>query len=206
MIASFTRSLSKEQRKWPTIDRELFAIITACRKYHNYLVTGHFQVYTDHRPLLALTKPKGIKGYRFDGWAIEINRYRFTVYYIPGPQNHLPDALSRIKYNFENQGQCIDKLTSEELADKCTKHPEVCIVEADASEEEPESGTQELSQVSSQELREHLLSSQDTRNAVKDDVIKSLQETDPYCRRITAILGGQDKIHSKIRRRFVEDY
>lgn len=75
VVAYGSRILTKTEKRWPTYERELWAIIWAIRHFRQYL-TGHpFRIITDHKPLFSLRKmaldcdPTG----RRARWALEID-------------------------------------------------------------------------------------------------------------------------------------
>ena len=53
-------------------------------------------VYTDHKPLLILTKSKNITNSKLYRWALLIQEYNVTLKYIRGSGNQAADLMSRI--------------------------------------------------------------------------------------------------------------
>lgn len=169
LIESFTKTLSPTQQRWPTIDRELFAIVHACRKYYRYLITKPFVIYTDHKPLLAITKTRGIRSKRLESWAIELNEFRFRIFHVKGIDNQMSDALSRVEHSHENQSQGEEV---HQLTNQITGEVECCYIDEDSNskeneqeseaevipEEVPES--QNSQHFNNQELRYNLIGSQ----------------------------------------------
>jgi len=51
-----SKTLNNAQKKLPTIERELFAFTFSCKKFRIQLHGHHFEVFTDHQPLVGLTK------------------------------------------------------------------------------------------------------------------------------------------------------
>ena len=98
VIAYDSKVLSKQQRRWPTYDKELWAIVHAVRRFNQYTVGTEFEVVTDHKPLTGV--PKSIDVER-DGtgrrgrWAIELSSYQFQVIVRPGREHGNADAMSR---------------------------------------------------------------------------------------------------------------
>lgn len=77
-----------------TYVRELYAITEAIKKWRQYLMGRHFRVFTDQRSLKhILTQvtqtPEQHK------WAAKLLGYDFEVFYKPGKDNRVADALSR---------------------------------------------------------------------------------------------------------------
>ena len=40
------------------LDREALAVVFAVKKFHQFLYSRHFKIYTDHKPLLGLLHPE----------------------------------------------------------------------------------------------------------------------------------------------------
>ena len=95
-IAYFSKTLSKPERKWSTIEKELYAIVHALRKYGKELADNYFEIYTDHKPLLVLNRLKDIRNARLNRWGIELSAFRFKVKHINGVDNEIADGLSRL--------------------------------------------------------------------------------------------------------------
>lgn len=53
-------------------------------------------VNSDHRPLQWLHNLKGPNS-KLQRWKIKLNEYDFDIKYLPGKENHVANALSRIK-------------------------------------------------------------------------------------------------------------
>ena len=98
VLAYASKVLSKTERRWPTYDKELWAIVWAIRHFRQYLVGGSFEVQTDHKPLLnapqSISVDKDATGRR-GRWAVELSTYDFTVTYRKGSDNGNADAMSR---------------------------------------------------------------------------------------------------------------
>ena len=98
VIAYDSKVLTKQQRRWPTYDKELWAIVHAIRRFNQYTVGAEFEVVTDHKPLTGV--PESINVER-DGtgrrgrWAIELSSYQFRVVVRPGRDHGNADAMSR---------------------------------------------------------------------------------------------------------------
>jgi hypothetical protein len=86
------------QKNYSTFDRELLAAHRAIRHFRYMLDGTPFTIRTDHKPIVtALIKPG-------DAWTARQQRHLFaiaetgcTMEYIPGANNPVADALSRIE-------------------------------------------------------------------------------------------------------------
>ena len=98
VVAYDSKVLSRQQRKWPTYDKELWAVVHAIRRFRPYTTGSRFEVVTDHKPLANI--PKSIDTER-DGtgrrgrWAIELSSYEFDVIIKAGVEHANADSMSR---------------------------------------------------------------------------------------------------------------
>ena len=95
VIAYLSQKLSKSQTRWPTIQRELFAIMVALKKLEFYILGNKIDIFTDHKPLLGLLHSKPTN-HVIERWLSNLSRYNFTLHYIKGSENLSADYLSRI--------------------------------------------------------------------------------------------------------------
>jgi cleavage and polyadenylation specificity factor subunit 1 len=92
-VEFISKSLTKTERRWATIEQEAYAIFYALRKWEQHLRDVHFTVYTDHKNLTYIDKELTPKIVR---WKLAVQEYKFDVVHIPGEQNVVADALSRL--------------------------------------------------------------------------------------------------------------
>ena len=98
VVAYASRVLNKTERRWPTYDKELWAIVWSIRHFRQYLVGTPFTIVTDHKPLLNIPRSIVIESDatgRRGRWAIELSSYEFAVQYTKGAENSNADAMSR---------------------------------------------------------------------------------------------------------------
>ena len=80
VIQYLSKKLSEGQQKWPTIEREAYAIVYTVNKLRHYLLGSKFTVYTDHKPLKSLFTSE-MKNARIQRWAIMLEEYGCQVEY-----------------------------------------------------------------------------------------------------------------------------
>ena len=95
VIAYASRNLQPAELKFPIIEKEALALIWGINYFRSYLFGSKFLVYTDHKPLryMATTKNPSM---RLQRWAASLSEYDFEIVFIPGKENVVADALSRI--------------------------------------------------------------------------------------------------------------
>jgi len=118
-IAFFSRKLRPPQQKYSTFDRELLAIHLATRHFRHLLEGVPFTIRTDHKPLLtALTKST-------DAWTARQQRHLSaiaetgcTIEYVPGIDNPVADALSRVEISTVQIGVDYTALANAQASDE----------------------------------------------------------------------------------------
>ena len=95
VISVMSKSFDKAQTLYSANKRELYAVLLALRRFHDWIWGRSFHLYTDHRALTAIfTTPKVSRN--LHDWVSEISQYQFKPQYVPGAQMAFPDALSRL--------------------------------------------------------------------------------------------------------------
>ena len=96
MVVSFAaRTLNEAERNYTTGERELLAIKWSVRKFRCYLYGRHFEVITDHKPLIHVKTAKN-PSERSLKWILELEEYDIAFRHRPGKLNVIADVLSRI--------------------------------------------------------------------------------------------------------------
>lgn len=95
-VGYFSKKLTASQRSYSTIEKEALSMILAIEHFEVY-VNGPFPivVYTDHNPLVYIDKFKH-KNSRLMRWSIYLQSYNLDIVHIPGKNNIMADALSRM--------------------------------------------------------------------------------------------------------------
>ena len=99
-IAYFSRKMSPTQRRYPTIEQEILAIVEVLKEYRNFLLGATINIFTDHTNLLFNSSTKDCV-FR---WKQKIEEYAPTIPYVKGHINVETDALRRLPKIETNQG------------------------------------------------------------------------------------------------------
>ena len=91
-IAYFSRKLSPTQRRYPTIEQEMLAIVKVLKDYRNFLLGSKITIFTDHKNLLSQASDNN----RVLRWKKKIEEYNATFVYFKEQNNHEADVISRL--------------------------------------------------------------------------------------------------------------
>jgi len=95
VIQYLSHQLTKGQQKWPTIEKEGYAIVYAVNKLRHYLLGSKFTIYTDHKPLRSLFTSE-MRNPRIQRWAIMLDEYGCDIEYRSGKTHVQADMMSRL--------------------------------------------------------------------------------------------------------------
>ena len=103
IVAAWSRKLTPTQQRYSTTDREwLAAVQCITRVWKHWLLGRAFELRTDHAALREMLTKKGEEfTHRQLRWYECLEPYTFTVTYIRGHDNVVPDALSRTPQFYE---------------------------------------------------------------------------------------------------------
>uniref|UniRef100_A0A2N9HB23 CCHC-type domain-containing protein n=1 Tax=Fagus sylvatica TaxID=28930 RepID=A0A2N9HB23_FAGSY len=93
-IAFFSEKLSGASLKYPTYDKELYALVRALETWLHYLWPREFVIHTNHESLKHL-KGQGKLNQRHARWLEYIETFPYVIRYKQGKENIVADALSR---------------------------------------------------------------------------------------------------------------
>lgn len=101
-IAFASRALTKYEKNYSVTEQEALAIVWGFQKFRDFLWGNKTTIYTDHRALIFLKKFKLMHG-RLTRWVLFLQQFEFEIRYVPGPQNKVADALSRLPVKEESE-------------------------------------------------------------------------------------------------------
>ena len=93
-IAYFSEKLSGAALKYPTYDKELYALVRALETWQHYLWPKEFVIHTDHESLKHL-KGQHKLNKRHARWMEFVETFPYVIRYKQGKENIVADALSR---------------------------------------------------------------------------------------------------------------
>jgi hypothetical protein len=94
------RKLSTSEINYTTTEREGLAMVYALQKFRQYLLGGHFKMFTDHFALKYLVN-KLVLGGRICKWLLLFQEYDFEIIVKLVRMNKGPDHLSRLEHGEE---------------------------------------------------------------------------------------------------------
>ena len=99
-IGYASRSLTAAQRNYSQLEKEALALVFGVQHFHSYLFGHHFELVTDHQPLLALLhehRPTSMQASaRIRRWSLLLSAYEYTIRFRNTHAHGNADALSRL--------------------------------------------------------------------------------------------------------------
>jgi hypothetical protein len=93
-IAYASRTLNKAELNYATVEKELLAVVWACKHFRPYLLGRKFQIVTDHKGLIWIFNVKDPSS-RLMRWKLLVEEYDYEIQYRAGNRNCNADSLSR---------------------------------------------------------------------------------------------------------------
>ena len=131
-IAFAGRKTNKHEQNYNTTELEALAIVFCVKKWHYYLATNHFKIYTDHSALKVLTG-KTQYNPKLTRYAEFLGNYSFDLFHIKGVHNSAADALSRRAYPSQGKPNASDNESTIRTGNQ-DANAEVCFLKEKYSE------------------------------------------------------------------------
>ena len=95
-VAYASKAMNDTQRRYAQIEKELLAVVFACKRFHQYVYGKTITVESDHKPLEAiLKKPLSQAPSRLQKMLMQLQAYDINLVYKKGSEMYIADALSR---------------------------------------------------------------------------------------------------------------
>ena len=88
--------MNETQCRYAQIEKELLAVVFACKRFHQYVYGKHMTIESDYKPLEAIfKKPLSQAHSRLQKMFMQLQAYDITLVYKKGAEMYIADALSR---------------------------------------------------------------------------------------------------------------
>lgn len=95
-VSFASRCLTKAEKRYAQIEKELLAIVFACEKFHTFVYGHKVKIHSDHKPLIPIfSKDLEKVSVRLQRMLLKVLRYDIEIEYLPGREMYIADALSR---------------------------------------------------------------------------------------------------------------
>ena len=96
-VAYASKSLTETESNYCNIEREMLGIVFGLERFHHYAYGRHVTVESDDKPIESITRKPLINApLRLMRMLLRIQKYDFTVKYVPGKDIPIADGLSRL--------------------------------------------------------------------------------------------------------------
>jgi hypothetical protein len=86
-VAYTSKALTDVQKRWAQIEKEMYAVVHTCEKFHQYIYGKHITVESDCKPLETIYKKPLINSPpRLQHLLIRLQKYDVSIVYKPGKQ------------------------------------------------------------------------------------------------------------------------
>ena len=93
-LAWLSKTLSPAEQKWPANERELFAVVSALRRYPELFAGQWATILTDNKTLTS-SENITLSSNRLCKWHEDMQEFMLRFKHLPGRENPVADALSR---------------------------------------------------------------------------------------------------------------
>ena len=96
-VAYASRSLSSVEQRYAQVEKEALALTWACERFRDFLIGQHFELETDHKPLLSLLGAQALDTLppRIQRFRMRLMGYSYTISHVAGKDLWTADTLSR---------------------------------------------------------------------------------------------------------------
>src|SRR6185295_139839 len=101
VVSYASKSLLPRESEYSATELECYAVTWAIKLFRPYLVSGRFDVITDHNALRWLMETKSPSP-RLAHWSLTLQEYDFGIHYRPGRVHSNVDTLSRDSFQMKS--------------------------------------------------------------------------------------------------------
>uniref|UniRef100_A0A3P9K9H2 Gypsy retrotransposon integrase-like protein 1 n=1 Tax=Oryzias latipes TaxID=8090 RepID=A0A3P9K9H2_ORYLA len=103
-VAYASKSLNKTEQNYAQIEKELYAVLFGCKRFHEYIYGRKVVVESDHKPLESIIKkPLAAAPPQLQRMILQLQRYDISITHLPGKDIPVADTLSRKAIPYEDQ-------------------------------------------------------------------------------------------------------
>lgn len=96
-VAYASRSLTETEQRYAQVEKEALGLTWGCERFRAFLIGQHFQLETDHKPLVSLLGNQALSELppRIQRFRMRLMTYSYTIHHVPGKTLLTADTLSR---------------------------------------------------------------------------------------------------------------
>lgn len=95
-VAYASKTLTPTEVRYAQIEKEMYAIVFGCTRFHHYIYGRHVTIESDHKPLTSIVrKPLHAAPPRLQRMLMQLQKYDLDVQHRPGTSIPVADTLSR---------------------------------------------------------------------------------------------------------------
>ncbi len=133
-LAFFSKSLKPAETRYSAFDRELLAVYLAVKHFRHFVEGRQFFILTDHKPLtFAMSSKPDRYSPRQSRHLDYISQFTSDIRHVPGSDNAVADALSRLPVNALHTGNTTTIVDFQAMAAAQLEDPTLSTLQADSS-------------------------------------------------------------------------
>ncbi|KAJ8369268.1 hypothetical protein SKAU_G00092960 [Synaphobranchus kaupii] len=96
-VAYASSSLTSTEQRYAQVEKEALALTWACERFRDFIIGLHFELETDHKPLVSLLGGQALDSLppRIQRFRMRLMRYSYIITHVPGKTLTTADTLSR---------------------------------------------------------------------------------------------------------------
>lgn len=114
-IAYASRTLTKSEKNYNTVELEALSACTHMKKFRYYLLNKEFKLLTDCAPLLQILGSKTLTNIRLLKMSLSVAEFKFKIEHVQGRKNIIADFLSRNPREIDPNDQIITEVSDDGL-------------------------------------------------------------------------------------------